>query len=62
MSGNTEDPIVEGIKSAAVHLGKAGFEVLAAAGAIASGISRKVRPSEDPPGHEPDGRERITVD
>ena len=56
-----QDPIVAGIKSAVVHLGKAGFEVVAAAGAIVKGVADKVRPPTDGDDSGP-GRERIPVD
>lgn len=57
----TPDPLMIGVKRAAVHLGKAGFEVAAAIGALSTGISRKVRP----PVADNDtdsGSERIAVD
>lgn len=59
MSEDTTDPLVSGVKSAAIHLVKAGFEIFAAFGAVASGVSRKVRPS-DPDDER--GPERVPVD
>ena len=47
MTDQQQDPLVTGVKSAVVHLGKAGFEIVAALGAVASGISKKVRPSDE---------------
>jgi hypothetical protein len=62
MTDDKPDPLVSGIKSAAVHVGKAGFELLAAAGAIASAISQKVRSDDDLDGDGDGGRERVDVD
>lgn len=55
------DPLVVGVKRAAVHLTKAGFEVFAALGELSKGVVAKVRP----PGDEPDehtGPQRVPVD
>jgi hypothetical protein len=46
MTEQQPDPLVRGIRSAALHLGKAGFEVFAALGAVATGITQKVRPDD----------------
>ena len=40
------DPLVVGAKRAAIHLGKAGFEVFAAVSAISKGVVEKVRPPD----------------
>ncbi len=40
------DPLITGAKRAAIHLGKAGFEVFAAMSAISKGIVDKVRPPD----------------
>lgn len=61
MTEPDQDPIVTGLKSAVVHLGKAGFELAAAAGAIVKGVTEKVRPPADDDDGPP-GRERIPVD
>lgn len=61
MTDEQPDPLVSGVKSAAVHLGKAGFEIVAALGAVASGISRKVRPNDGSQGTDR-GPERVPVD
>ncbi len=62
MTDQQPDPLVSGVKSAAIHLGKAGFEIVAALGAVVSGISQKVRPP-DVTGDESDsGPERVPVD
>lgn len=60
MTDEHPDPLVSGVKSAAVHLGKAGFEIVAALGAVASGISRKVRPND--PEDSDRGPEHVPVD
>jgi hypothetical protein len=43
----TPDPLVAGAKNAIVHLGKAGFEVVAAFGSVVTGVTQKVRPRTD---------------
>ncbi len=55
------DPLITGAKRAAIHLGKAGFEVFAALSAISKGVVEKVRP---PDGDEEDGTgpQHIPVD
>lgn len=60
MTDERTDPLVSGVKSAALHLGKAGFEIIAALGAVASGISAKVRPAD--PDENERGPERVPVD
>lgn len=60
MTDEQTDPLVSGVKSAALHLGKAGFEIIAALGAVASGISAKVRPGD--PDENERGPERVPVD
>ena len=54
------DPLVAGIKSAVVHLGKAGFEVAAALGSVVTGVTRKVRPHVDDDGEG--GAQRVEVE
>ena len=41
------DPLIAGVKGAVVHLGKAGFEVVAAFGSVVTGVTRKIRPHTD---------------
>ncbi|MCZ7532920.1 MAG: hypothetical protein M5U23_05885 [Acidimicrobiia bacterium] len=55
------DPLVTGARRAAIHLGKAGFEVFAALSAMSRGIVEKVRP---PDGDDEDGTgpQHIRVD
>lgn len=56
------DPLIAGVKSAALHLGKAGFEVAAAFGSIITGVTHKIRPDD---GHEDDvdgGAQRVEVE
>jgi len=55
------DPLITGAKKAALHLGKAGFEVFAALNAISRGVIDKVRP---PDGDNDDGTgpQHIRVD
>lgn len=55
------DPLVAGARRAAIHLGKAGFEVFAAVSAISKGVVEKVRPPQDP-GGDGSGPQRIPVD
>jgi hypothetical protein len=57
----TPDPLVVAVKRAAVHLGKAGFELAAAVGALSSGVSRKIRP-QDSDDESGTGPHRVTVD
>jgi hypothetical protein len=61
MSQEQTDPLVSGVRSAVGHLGKAGFEVLAALGALATGLSRKIR-SDHPGDNVEGGPERVEVD
>lgn len=58
----TTDPLVAGVKRAAVHLTKAGFEVVAAVGALSKGVVAKVRPPEDGDDSTGSGPQRVTVD
>lgn len=61
MTDGQPDPLLSGVRSAAIHLGKAGFEIVAALGAVASGISQKVRPNDG--SHDSDhGPEHVPVD
>jgi hypothetical protein len=58
---DSPDPLVVAMKRAAVHLGKAGFELAAAIGALSTGVSRKIRPPDS--GDDSDtGPQRVTVD
>ena len=61
MSQEHTDPLVSGVRSAVGHLGKAGFEVVAALGALATGLSRKMR-SDDADDDVEGGPERVPVD
>jgi hypothetical protein len=54
------DPLVASIRKAAVHLGKAGFEVIAAIGVVSKGVMAKVRPDE--PDDPESGPQRVRVD
>ena len=45
----TTDPLVDGVKTAVLHFGKAAFEVANGIGALFVGITQTVKPtSEDP--------------
>jgi len=55
------DPLVVGVKRAAVHLGKAGFEVVAALGALGKGVRDKVKP-EDGDAAPAGGPQHVPVD
>lgn len=55
------DPLVVAIKRAAAHLGKAGFELAAAVGALSTGVSRKIHP-QDSDDESDAGPQRVTVD
>lgn len=57
----TVDPLVAGVKRAAVHLTKAGFEVFAAFGELSKGVVAKVRPPDDQPDAST-GPQRVPVD
>jgi len=57
----TPDPLVAGVKGAFVHLGKAGFEVVAAIGSVVTGVTRKVRPHDEPDDTE-GGTQRVEVE
>jgi hypothetical protein len=50
------DPLVDGVKTAVVHFGKAAFEVANGIGALFVGITRTVKPDsecdDDSPGAE----------
>ncbi len=61
MSQEQSDPLVTAVRSAVGHLGKAGFEVVAALGALATGLSRKLR-SDNTDDDVDGGPERIQVD
>jgi hypothetical protein len=56
------DPLIAGVKSAVVHLGKAGFEVAAAFGSIVTGVTRKVRPHTDDGGDGEGGAQHVEVE
>jgi len=55
------DPLVAGVKSAVVHLGKAGFEVAAAFGSLITGVTHKVRPHADD-GDDEGGAQHVEVE
>lgn len=56
------DPLVAGVKSAVVHLGKAGFEVAAAFGSVVTGVTRKIRPHDDHDDGNEGGAQRVEVE
>lgn len=58
----TTDPLVAGVKSAAFHLGKAGFEVAAAFGSIITGVTRKIRPDDHTEDESDGGAQRVEVE
>jgi hypothetical protein len=58
----TVDPLTAGVKRAAVHLTKAGFEIYAALGALSKGVVAKVRPNEGDDDSTGSGPQRINVD
>ncbi|GMQ94866.1 MAG: hypothetical protein BMS9Abin12_2380 [Acidimicrobiia bacterium] len=47
------DALLDGVKAAVVHFGKAAYEVATGVGALLGGISQTVRPT--PPGDDDDG-------
>ena len=56
------DPLVAGLKSAVVHLGKAGFEVVAAFGSVVTGVTRKIRPHDGNDDDNAGGAQRVEVE
>jgi hypothetical protein len=58
----TPDPLLAGVKSAVVHLGKAGFEVAAAFGSVVTGVTQKVRPHVDDDDDSDGGAQRVEVE
>ena len=56
------DPLVAGVRSAVVHLGKAGFEVAAAFGSFVTGVTRKIRPQGDQDDDSDGGAQRVEVE
>ena len=58
----TTDPLVAGVRSAVLHLGKAGFEVVAAFGSIVTGVTRKIRPDDDHEDETDGGAQRVEVE
>jgi len=55
------DALVDGVKTAVVHFGKAAYEVAAGVGALFVGITQTVR--SDPSGESPDdGPQKVTVE
>ncbi len=58
----TPDPLIAGVKSAVVHLGKAGFEVVAAIGSVVGGVTRKIRPPGDQDDDGRGGPQRVEVE
>lgn len=56
------DPLIAGAKRAAVHLGKAGFEVAAAFGSIVTGVTRKIRPPTDDEDDGEGGAQHVEVE
>ncbi len=60
--GNDKDPLVAGLRSAVVHLSKAGFEVLAAVGDVVGGVRERMTGSDDDPDDGGSTREHVTID
>ena len=60
--GKDADPLVAGVKSAALHIGKAGFEVAAAFGSIITGVTRKIRPDDGRDDDTDGGAQRVEVE
>lgn len=58
----TPDPLVAGVRSAAIHLGKAGFEVAAAFGSVVRGLTTKIRPHDDDDDDREGGAQRVEVE
>jgi len=55
------DALVDGVKTAVVHFGKAAFEVAAGVGALFVGITQSVRPGRQG-GDEESGPQKVPVE
>jgi hypothetical protein len=61
MNDTPLEPLLKGTRTAAFHFAKAGFEVASGLGALIVGITRTVRPEDDPEGDE-DGPQHVVVE
>jgi hypothetical protein len=57
---NMTDPLVDGVKVAVIHFGKAALEVASGIGALLVGITQTVKPSESP--DEDSGPQTVEVE
>lgn len=58
----TTQPLVSGVKKAALHFSKAAFEVFSGVTDLVSGVAGTIRPSSDDDNNRPDGPEKIEIE